>query len=42
MDYDRTQFKIPAMFSIEWNSPLDDGEKSKRNKGLDLQHWEIG
>lgn len=42
MDYDRTQCKIPDIFYIEWNSPLDDGEKSKRNEGLDLQHLEKG
>lgn len=30
MGYDRTQFNIPDIFPIEWNSPLDDGEKKPR------------
>lgn len=29
MDYDRIQFNIPDMFSIEWNNPLDDAEKKQ-------------
>lgn len=29
MGYDRTQFNIPDIFPIEWNSPLDDGEKKQ-------------